>query len=185
MIALHFYLLKNPNSLFSKALQALGLDKKIQSIWDEKIRTGLIRKDKIDPGDTSSLNGQVLKPGRINNPLSMFWPAVVFLFGPIPFVGDPGIAVGITSFESPMWWALYTFVFIQFIRFRRVKFFQDLPIVLTSFFLFGLTALSALVEVNLGTSFRHRSIVFVPLIFLYVQLAQRANKQEESGREVI
>jgi hypothetical protein len=107
---------------------------------------------------------------------SKFWPAVVFLFGPIPFVGDPGIAAGITSLESPMWWSLYTFVFIQFVRFRRVKFLQDLPIVFTSIFLIGLVALSALVEVNLGTSFRHRSIIFVPLVFLYMRLAQIIKK---------
>ena len=36
LIALHFSLIDNPNSLFSKALGLLRLDKKIQTIWDEK-----------------------------------------------------------------------------------------------------------------------------------------------------
>ena len=179
LIALHFYLLDNPNSLFSKTLQVFGLEKKVQSLWDEKVRAGSIRKDEVVAGDTSSLNGHIVKPGQISNPLSMFWPALIFLFGPIPFVGDPGIAIGITSLESPMWWTLYTLVFIQFIRFRRVRFLQDPTIVFTLVFLTGLIAFSSLVEVNLGTSFRHRSIILVPLVFIFVRLAQRAKEQKD------
>ena len=102
LIALHFYLLDNPNSLFSKALGLLRLDKKIQTIWDEKIKLSLVHKDKKVGKDTSSLNGHILKPGKINELLSMIWPAFVFFFGPFPFIGDPGFAVGIASFESPM-----------------------------------------------------------------------------------
>ena len=43
-------------------------------------------------------------------------------------------------------------------------------------FLAGEIAFSSLVEVNLGTSFRHRSILLIPLVFLYVRLAQRASE---------
>lgn len=84
LIALHFYLIDNPNSPFSKILGALNLDKKIQSIWNEKVQLGLIPKDKKIGRDTSSLNGHILKPGKINEPLSIIWPAFVFLFGPFP-----------------------------------------------------------------------------------------------------
>lgn len=185
LIALHFYLIDNPNSLFSKALGLLRLDKKIQTIWDEKIQLGLVHKDKKVGKDTSSLNGHILKPGQISNPISMLWPAFVFLFGPFPFIGDPGFAVGIASFESPMWWAFYALVIFQFIRFRKVKFLQDPAILFTLIFLAGSIAFSALVEVNLGTSFRHRSIILVPLVFLYVRLAQRAREQKDLELEDI
>ena len=47
----------------------------------------------------------------------------------------------------------------------------------------GMIAFSALVEVNLGTSFRHRSILLVPLVFLYVRLAQRAKEQQNLSLE--
>ena len=183
LIALHFYLLDNPNSIFSRALAILNLDKKVQSIWDEKVRAGLIHHDNQVGTDTSSLNGHILNPGKIKEPLSLLWPAFVFLCGPFPFIGDPGIAVGIASLESPLWWALYLLVIFQFIRFRKVKFLHDPPILFTLIFLAGEIAFSALVEVNLGTSFRHRSILLVPFIFLYVRLAQRANEQKdlESG----
>ena len=129
--------------------------------------------------DISSLNGHILEPGKITDPLSMLWPAFVFLCGPFPFIGDPGIAVGISSFESPLWWAFYALVIFQFIRFRKVKFLRDPQILFTLIFLVGEIAFSALVEVNLGTSFRHRSILLVPLVFLFVRLGQRAKEQKD------
>ena len=162
----------------------LHLDEKIQSIWDEKVALGLVNKDKKVGTDTSSLNGHILKPGKINEPLSMIWPTFVFLFGPFPFVGDPGLAVGIASLESPLWWAFYGLVIFQFIRCRKVKFLQDPPILFTLIFLAGTLAFSALVEVNLGTSFRHRSIILVPLVFLYVRLAQRAKEHSKLKLEI-
>ena len=185
LIALHFYLIDNPNSPFSRILKDLNLDKKIQSIWDEKVQLGLIHKDKKVGKDTSSFNGHILKPGKISNPLSMIWPGFVFLFGPFPFIGNPGIAVGISSLESPLWWAFYGLVIFQFFRYRRVKFLQDPPTLFTLIFLAGEIVFSALVEVNLGTSFRHRSIILVPLVFLYLRLAQRAKEQSDLRLESI
>ena len=179
LIALHFYLIDNPNALFSKISRAIHLDKKIQSIWDEKIQAGLISDTNQVGKDTSSLNGHILEPGKIRDPLSMIWPAFVFLCGPFPFIGDPGIAVGVASLESPLWWAFYLLVIFQFIRFRKVRFLRDPQILFTLIFLAGEIAFSALVEVNLGTSFRHRSILLVPLVFLYVRLAQKAKEQKD------
>ena len=129
--------------------------------------------------DISSLNGHILEPEKITNPPSMLWPAFVFLCGLFPFIGNPDIAAGISSLKSPLWWAFYALVIFQFIRFRKVKFLKDPQILFTLIFLAGEIAFSALVEVNLGTSFRHRSILLVPLVFLYVRLAQRAKEQKD------
>jgi len=178
LIALHSYLKDNPNAQFTKIFRVTHLDKKIQEIWNEKIRTGLVSQFKQVGTETSSLNGHILEPGKISDPLSMLQPAFVFLCGPFPFVGDPGFAAGIASLESPLWWALYLLVIFQFIRFRKVKFLRDPQILFTLIFLAGEIAFSALVEVNLGTSFRHRSILLVPLVFLYVRLAQKAKEDE-------
>ncbi|TRZ88305.1 MAG: hypothetical protein D4R83_00480, partial [Streptomycetaceae bacterium] len=89
LITLHFYLIDNPNTFFSKISRVIHLDKKIQSIWDEKVAMGLVHKDKQVGTDTSSLNGHILEPGKISRPLTLIWPAFVFLFGPFPFIGDP------------------------------------------------------------------------------------------------
>jgi len=159
----------------------MHLDGKIQRIWDEKVALGLVSEDKQVGTDTSSLNGHILRPGKIDDPLSIFSSAFIFLCGPFPFVGNPGIAVFISSLESPLWWALYLLVLFQFFKFRKTKFLRDPQILLTLIFLVGEITFSALVEVNLGTSFRHRSILLVPLVFLYVRLAQRASGQNEKN----
>lgn len=180
LIALHFHLLETPNSAFAKVFRVLNLDNKVESLWNEKLQAGLISESKEVGKDTSSLNGHILKPGLITEPWTMLWPAFVFLAGPFPFVGDPGIAAKISSFESPLWWLLYTLVIYQFYRFRRFKLFRDPAIIFTLIFLAGEIAFSSLVEVNLGTSFRHRSILLAPLVFLYLRIAQRARELQDA-----
>lgn len=173
LIALHFYLLDNPNSPFTRLLTALGIASKVHSIWDEKVKSGLVKKSKAALPDSSSLSGYILKPGSIHDPLSIFRPAFLFLFGPIPFLDQGGIALTIVSFETPLWWLLYIFVGFQIYRCRKSKFLRDPAILFTFIFLVLLVTFSALVEVNLGTSFRHRSIIFIPLIFLFVRLRSK------------
>jgi hypothetical protein len=174
LVALHFYLQDNPNSIFTKVLSVSKLKNKIEQIWSEKIKLGLIYEDVEAGSDTSSLNGHILIPGQIGKPLSMVWPAFVFLFGPFPLVGDPGVAAAVASFESTLWWLLYMALAFQFFRFRRSKFLQDPTMILSVIFTLGFIAFSALVEVNLGTSFRHRSVLLVPIIFMFLRLRQRA-----------
>jgi hypothetical protein len=174
LVALYFYLQDNPNSIFTKLMSVSKLKNKVEQIWSEKIKLGLIYEDVEAGSDTSSLNGHILTPGQIDKPLSMVWPAFVFLFGPFPLVGDPGIAAAVASFESTLWWLLYMALAFQFFRFRRSKVLQDPTMILSVIFTLGFIAFSALVEVNLGTSFRHRSVLLVPIIFMFLRLRQRA-----------
>jgi hypothetical protein len=174
LVALYFYLQDNPNSIFTKIMSVSKLKNKVEQIWSEKIKLGLIYEDVEAGSDTSSLNGHILTPGQIDKPLSMVWPAFVFLFGPFPLVGDPGMAAAVASFESPLWWLLYIALAFQFFRFRRSKFLQDPTIILSVIFTLGFIAFSALVQVNLGTAFRHRSVLLVPMIYMFLRLRQRS-----------
>jgi len=176
LIALHFYLQDYPDSIFTKVFTLFKLKDKVEQIWSEKIKLGLIYEDSQIGADTSSLNGHILTPGQIKRPLSLIWPAFIFLCGPFPFVGDPGLAAAIASFESPLWWALYLILMVQFVRFRKTKFYVDPPMILAVIFTLGVIAFSALVEVNLGTSYRHRSVLLVPIIFMFLRLRQRAEE---------
>jgi hypothetical protein len=178
LIALRFHLIENQDSVFTKGFVLLNLDKKVESLWSEKLQSGLITKSSTPIGceNTYTLNSGTLKPGVITQPWTMLWPAFVFLAGPFPLIGEPGIAATIASFESPLWWLFYALVINQFYKFRRSKLFRDPAIIFALIFLSGEIAFSSLVEVNLGTSFRHRSILLVPLVFLYVRIIQRAHE---------
>ena len=187
LIALRFHLVENQDSILTKFFVLLNLDKKVESLWSEKLQSGVITKssEPIGCNNTYSLNGGTLKPGVITQPWTMLWPAFVFLAGPFPLIGEPGIAATIASFESPLWWLFYALVINQFYKFRRSNLFRDPAIIFTLIFLAGEIAFSSLVEVNLGTSFRHRSILLVPLVFLYVRIIQRAHELREAESKPI
>ena len=180
LFLLHDYLINNPDSFGSKVLKFSRADVKIKQIWDEKLQFGLISESQNAKKEDLSLNGRSLKPGILSDPITLIWPAFMFLCGPFPLVGDQGIAASIASLESPLWWAFYAFVLFQFVRPRRVKILQDPTIILGTIFLIGCIVLSALAEVNLGTSFRHRSILLVPLIFIFLRMTQSAEEEKSS-----
>ena len=168
LVALHSYLLDHPNSFFSQILKALTLDRVINRIWDEKIAMALLSEDGQVGVDQSSLNSHILQPASIADPISIIRASAIFLFGPFPIFLDYGFAPGIAALESPIWWALYIIVFFQIMRFSKRQLFTRPEITIAFVFLLGEVVFSALVEVNLGTSFRHRSIILIPLIYLYV-----------------
>jgi hypothetical protein len=169
LIYLHFYLIDHPKAIFSRVANALGIAKKVQEIWAAKIKSGLVKKTgKVLP-DSSSLNGHILKPGKLHNPASIVIPALRFMFGPVPFLIHGGIALNAVAFESPLWWLLYSIVLFRLIRYRKNRYWQDPLFLLSATYFLSLVAISALVEVNLGTSFRHRSILFIPLLVMYLR----------------
>ena len=167
------FLIKNPDAMLSKVFRAFSFDIEVQKVLKRELSQKLDQKVGIE---TTTRNSYALKPGRISEPVSMITPALLFLFGPFPFSENQTFAASISSFESPLWWTCYALIVFQFFKFRKVKFLRDPQILLTLIFLAGLVAASALVEVNPGTSFRHRSILLVPLLFLHVRLAQRSTE---------
>ena len=168
LVAMRKYLNENPDAPISIILDSAGITKHIEKIWNKKIALGLASTTQQITADTSSVNGYILKPGKIHEPLSLLRPALLFLFGPFPFIEDSGFAVSILSFESPLWWVFYLVIFLTIIKGRKKEIFTNMVVTFPIIFFLGITALAALVEVNLGTSFRHRSVILAPLLFLFV-----------------
>ena len=177
--SLYLELLNQPESNFSRTMNVLGIDDLIVRYWNQQFESTLENANSPSRAESSFSKGMKLSAGKLSNPISIIRPALIFLFGPFNFNGDSGIFKSIASLEAPLWWCFYTLVFLQFIRFRQIKFLRDPQILLTVIFLAGEVIMSSLIEVNLGTSFRHRSIILVPLVFLYVRLAQRAKEQRD------
>lgn len=169
LILLHFYLIDHPNSILTRALRSVGVVAKVQEIWDAKVKSGLVKKTVKALPDSSSLSGYMLKPGKLHNPLSILRPTLLFVFGPIPFLNQGGIALNTVAYESLLWWLLYSVVLYRLIRYRRNGYFRDPLFLLSAIYFVSLVAISALVEVNLGTSFRHRSILLIPLIVMFIR----------------
>ncbi len=177
LISLKTYLTDNPNSRLTKVLEFTGAKDEIDSLWNKKLREALANGN-VKAKEKPSINDDVLKPGKLDNPLSIIRAASIFLFGPFPFLGDPSLTIHILSFESPMWWAFFLGVFVQVLRHRHTRFYLEPTIALAAIFLFGEILFSALVEVNLGTSFRHRSIIVVPLVYLCFRIGSLKHQKE-------
>ena len=176
LIALHFYLVDNPRAPLSRVFQILNFDSKVDEIWKEKLDLGLISSDKQVGSESSSLSGHILEPGDLRNPISVVKAGFNFLFGPVPFTQSLGFASTIAALESPIWWLFYFIILWTIIKFKHHPALFE-PTMVFSFILFvGFVAFSALVEVNLGTSFRHRSILLVPLAYMYVYLNSKTKE---------
>ena len=173
LIMLHFYLIDHPHSLFTRTLRAVGIKAKIDEIWASKVKSGLVKKTVKALPDSSSLSGYILKPGKIHDPLSVVRPSFLFMFGPIPLLDQGGFALNTVALESPLWWILYGGVLYRLIRYRKNGYLRDPVFMLASTYFLSLVAISALVEVNLGTSFRHRSILLIPLIVMFIRAKKR------------
>lgn len=174
LIMLHFYLVDHPHSLFTRALRVFGIKAKIDEIWVSKVKSGLVKKTVKALPDTSSLSGYILKPGKMQDPLSVIRPSFLFMFGPIPFLDQGGFALNVVALESPVWWLLFGAVLYRLIRYRRNGYLRDPVFMLASAYFLSLVAISALVEVNLGTSFRHRSILLIPLIVMFIRSKKKS-----------
>jgi hypothetical protein len=172
LIALHMYIENNPNAALTRVMSILPLDKKIRISWNEKVAKGLISKSKEVGVDSSSLSANILEPGKISNPISLIIPSLKFLFAPNPINENRGFAAKLASFESPLWWLIYATLTILLIRNPKKQEFAEPSNVLSLIFLAGITIFSSLVEVNLGTAFRHRSVLLIPLIFMICKLLE-------------
>ncbi len=173
LILLHFYLIDHPNAIFTRVLRSVGITTRVQEIWDSKVKSGLVKKTVQALPDSSSLSGYMLKPGKLHDPLSIARPAFLFMFGPIPFLDQGGIALNTVAYESLLWWLLYSIVLYRLIRNRKNGYVKDPLFLLSATYFLSLVAISALVEVNLGTSFRHRSILFIPLIVMFIRASNK------------
>jgi hypothetical protein len=172
LIAIREYLADHPNSPLATAFSTFGVTAKLDKIWNEKITEGLISTGKEVGLDSSSLNSHILEPGSIKDPLSILRASLIFLFGPIPFYGEPGIAAAVAALESPIWWVFYAYVFFKILKNRKANLLRDQSLLLCALFMLGFIIFSSLIQVNLGTAFRHRSVLLVPLTFIAVRVGQ-------------
>ena len=172
IISLHQYIINNPDSTLTKVLRLFQIDRYIQEIWKEKIRQGLSDSQNEVRIDSTGTNSYIVKPGRLSDPQSVLSASWRFVFGPIPFIDSSSVGIQIISFESVFWWLLYMYIFfLIFMRLRHKAVFE-LNDIFCIVFLSGLIFMSALIEVNLGTSIRHKSILLAPLIYLGISLSR-------------
>ena len=159
---------KNP--ILSWLSQVTG----IQSILDERAEASYLPAGSTELSEnTTQLQTQ---PASLRDPLSMLVGVYNFLFVPTPFVDNGSFFLNAQSYESFAWYFYYLILFILLVGLIRRRYALTLVSLSSTLFSLGFIAMSALIEINDGTSVRHRAVL---LIGILVMLATFQCKQPD------
>ena len=124
-------------------------------------------------GSESVVVNNDFKNGSLTNASELLFAVVKFLVLPIPFADNGSYFINLQSIESPILYFLYLVMFwFVFTILRRKTQKTQLFFGLCCFAVLFIIQ-SALVEVNLGTLVRHRSILILILILACVEASAR------------
>jgi hypothetical protein len=76
--------------------------------------------------------------------------------------------LNIQSLETPMWLFIYGLFFVGFYHLARRKREFDYAVMIAALFALEFVAISALTEINVGTALRHRSLLLIPILVIWV-----------------
>jgi len=157
------------NALLRSLLTRSGILNRLNSVITEKSaeRQMIPKNNEFNNGSLSNLD-------------QLFVAVIKFLILPIPFIDNGSFLINLQSIESP-------FIYFSYIisccmaytvlkrRIPKTQLFYGL-----CFFAFIFTIQSALVEVNLGTLVRHRSILSLTIVLICVEASSRLSSSRRS-----
>jgi peptidoglycan/LPS O-acetylase OafA/YrhL len=160
----------NKNPLLSWLASTTG----IQSILDKRVDASYLPAGSTEQSEnTTQLQTQ---PASLRNPLSLLVGVCNFLFVPTPFVDNGSFFLNAQSYESFAWYFYYLILILLLIGLIRRRYVLNLVTLSSTLFSLGFIAMSALIEINDGTSVRHRAVL---LIGILVMLATFQRKQPD------
>ena len=163
---------KNP--ILSWLSQVTG----IQSILDERAEASYLPAGSTELSEnTTQLQTQ---PASLRDPLSLLVGAYNFLFVPTPFVDNGSFFLNAQSYESFAWYFYYMILILLLIGLIRRRYVLNLVTLSTTLFSLGFIAMSALIEINDGTSVRHRAVLLMAILAM---IATFQHKQSECLEE--
>lgn len=152
----------NPKSFAAKLGRIFGITEKLNKILSSNL---VVESDKEVLGNKKKLS---LQQASLKNPKQILISSVKILSSPLLFVDNGSLFLNIQSLETPIWffmYGLFGFSFYQLcLRRREVNYVA----VFGTFFVLGFVAISALTEINVGTTLRHRSILLIPILVIWV-----------------
>ena len=150
----------NDNTILSNVLNRLG-------VLDDLIR--ISRDSDTDPSKNSKTTE--LPSASLNDLTSFLYSTLNFLFLPLPFIDNGSFFLNLQSIESPVLYFLYALVLVSLVRYAKKITSESQILVGLLLFVSLFIAQSALLEINLGTLVRHRSILVLCLILIYFEIS--------------
>jgi hypothetical protein len=152
----------SPNTIVARIASGLGITAKLEAISKSAI---VVETDKSVVENQKQLS---LQQAGLTKPLQVLESSAKFLLVPFIFIDNGSLFLNIQSIETPIWLFVYGLFFVglyQVIR-RRREF--DYAVMMATIFALEFVAISALTEINVGTALRHRSLLLIPILVIWV-----------------
>jgi hypothetical protein len=158
----------SPNTILAKFASAFGITAKLEAISKSAI---VVESDKSVVANQKKLS---LQQAGIKKPLQVLESSAKFLLVPFIFIDNGSLFLNIQSVETPVWLFIYAlfFVGLYLVLGGRREF--DYAVMIAALFALEFVAISALTEINVGTALRHRSLLLIPILVIWVSRKKKS-----------
>ena len=153
---------RDPNTFVARITSALGITAKLEAISKSAI---VIETDESVVENQKKLS---LKQAGLKKPLQVLESSAKFLLVPFIFMDNGSLFLNIQSLETPIWLFIYGLFFVGLYQVARRRRELDYAVMMATLFAFEFVAISALTEINVGTALRHRSLLLIPILVIWV-----------------
>jgi hypothetical protein len=152
----------SPNTIMARISSALGITAKLEAISKPAI---VVETDKSVVENQKKLS---LQQAGIKKPLQVLESSAKFLLIPFIFIDNGSLFLNIQSIETPVWLFIYGLFFVGLYQLARRRREFDYAVMIATLFALEFVAISALTEINVGTALRHRSLLLIPILVIWV-----------------
>jgi len=152
----------SPNTILARIASALGITEKLEAI--SKSAT-VVETDEQVVENQKKLS---LQQAGLTKPLQVLESSAKFLLIPFIFIDNGSLFLNIQSIETPIWLFIYGLFFVGLYQLARRRREFDYAVMIATLFALEFVAISALTEINVGTALRHRSLLLIPIVVIWV-----------------
>jgi hypothetical protein len=153
---------RDPNTFVARIASALGITAKLEAISKSAI---VVETDESVVENQKKLS---LQQAGLKKPLQVLESSAKFLLVPFIFMDNGSLFLNIQSAETPIWLFIYGLFFVGLYQIIRRRHELDYAVMMATLFAFEFVAISALTEINVGTALRHRSLLLIPILVIWV-----------------
>jgi hypothetical protein len=165
----------NNNPIFSLLVRNTGILERVKQSVEQ---AHLVSSSQNTISQEDKLNRT---PASINNPEEVFTSILKFLFIPMMFVDNGSLFLNVLSYESMFWYPVYGFFMAAVCYLFKQRDSWNICNLTAVCFVFGFMIQSALVEINVGTAFRHRSVLLIGILILCAHLIERNGRPKPTS----
>ena len=158
---------RDPGTVLARIASAFGITEKLEAISKSAI---VVETDKSVIENQKKLS---LQQAGLKKPLQVLESSAKFLLVPFIFMDNGSLFLNIQSIETPIWLLIYGLFFVGVYQIARRRREIDYAVMIAALFALEFVAISALTEINVGTALRHRSLLLIPILVIWLALKKK------------